>query len=172
MQVPRLRVESELQLQAYTTATAMQDLSCVCNLHYRSWQWQICNPLSEARDQTCIIKDTSWFIMAKPQWEPFVCVCVIFKLFSPAGSVDNRLSCFLPLFLAASVSPFLASGITSPSALSSDLSLSTLLQLALVAFLPRPSSSPLTCTSVSPWAVPSHSLSDSGYWPCSRSLIR
>ena len=32
MEVPRLGGESELQLPAYTTATAMWDLSCICNL--------------------------------------------------------------------------------------------------------------------------------------------
>ena len=32
MEVPRLGVELELQLPAYTTATATQDLSCICNL--------------------------------------------------------------------------------------------------------------------------------------------
>ena len=34
MKFPRLGVESELQLLAYATATAMQDPSCVCNLHH------------------------------------------------------------------------------------------------------------------------------------------
>ena len=43
MKVPRLGVESELELLAYATATAMQDLSRVCDLHHSSWQWQICN---------------------------------------------------------------------------------------------------------------------------------
>ena len=33
MEVPGLGVESELQLPAYTTATATQDLSRVCDLH-------------------------------------------------------------------------------------------------------------------------------------------
>ena len=33
MEVPRLRVELELQLPAYATATANQDLSLVCNRH-------------------------------------------------------------------------------------------------------------------------------------------
>ena len=32
MKVPRLRAESELQLLAYATATATQDLSSVCDL--------------------------------------------------------------------------------------------------------------------------------------------
>ena len=53
MEVPRLGVQSELQLLAFTTATAMQDLSHVCDLHHRSQQHKILNPLSEARDQTC-----------------------------------------------------------------------------------------------------------------------
>ena len=58
MEVPRLGVQSEWQLQAYTTA--MWDLSCICNLHCSLWQRWILNPLSEARDQTCILMDTSW----------------------------------------------------------------------------------------------------------------
>ena len=32
MEVPRLGVDLELQLLAYTTATAMPDPSCICNL--------------------------------------------------------------------------------------------------------------------------------------------
>ena len=51
--VPRLGVESELQLPAYATATAMQDPSHICNLHHSSQrQRQISNPLSQARDRT------------------------------------------------------------------------------------------------------------------------
>ena len=49
-EVPRLGVHSELQLPPYTTATAMQDLSCVCDLHNSSRQHQMLNPLREARD--------------------------------------------------------------------------------------------------------------------------
>ena len=37
-EVPRLAVELELQLLAYTTATAMWDLSHVCDLHHSSHQ--------------------------------------------------------------------------------------------------------------------------------------
>ena len=59
MQVPRLGFESELELPAFTTATAMQDLSCVCDLHHSSQQSQILNPLNEARDRTCVLMDTS-----------------------------------------------------------------------------------------------------------------
>ena len=33
MEVPRLGVQSELQLPAYTTATATWDLSHICDLH-------------------------------------------------------------------------------------------------------------------------------------------
>ena len=35
MEVPRLGDESELQLLAYTTATATPDLSHMCNLHWQ-----------------------------------------------------------------------------------------------------------------------------------------
>ena len=38
MEVTSLEVELELQLLAYTTATATWDLSLVCNLHHHSWQ--------------------------------------------------------------------------------------------------------------------------------------
>jgi len=59
MEVSRLGIKSELQLPAYTTATAMWDLSCVCNLHHSSRKCWILNPLSEARDRICILIDTS-----------------------------------------------------------------------------------------------------------------
>ena len=59
MEVPRLGVESALQLPAYATATALQDPNCICDLHHSSQQRWIPNPLSEARDQTCILIDTS-----------------------------------------------------------------------------------------------------------------
>ena len=36
MEVPQVGVELELQLPAYGTVTAMQDLSRVCNLHHSS----------------------------------------------------------------------------------------------------------------------------------------
>ena len=50
MEVPRLGVELELLLPAYTTATATWDLSHICNLHHSSQQHRILNPLSRARD--------------------------------------------------------------------------------------------------------------------------
>ena len=59
MEVPRLGVNSELQLPAYTTTTAMQDPSHICDLHQSSQQHRILKPLSEARDRTCILRDTS-----------------------------------------------------------------------------------------------------------------
>ena len=67
MEVPRLRVKSELQLPDCTTA--MADLRHVCDLHYSSWQLQILNPLSEARDLTHILMDTSWVHYHWPQQE-------------------------------------------------------------------------------------------------------
>ena len=60
MEVPRIGVQLELQLQACTTATATPDLSRICNLHHSSQQCWILNPPSEARDRTCVLKDTSW----------------------------------------------------------------------------------------------------------------
>ena len=69
MEVPRLRVELELQMPAYTTATATQDPSCIYDLHHCSEQYQIVNPLSKARDQTNILMHTVRFVSAEPQGE-------------------------------------------------------------------------------------------------------
>ena len=59
MEVPRLGVQLELQLQVYTTAGAMQDLSCICDLHHSSRLCWILNPLSEARGLARILMGTS-----------------------------------------------------------------------------------------------------------------
>ena len=59
MEFRRLGVESELQLLAYATVTAMPDLSTVCDIHHSSRQHWILNPLRWARDQICILMDTS-----------------------------------------------------------------------------------------------------------------
>ena len=48
--------------EAYATAIATQDLSCICNLCHILWQCRILNPLSKARDQTRIFMDTSWVL--------------------------------------------------------------------------------------------------------------
>ena len=52
MEVLRLGVQSEIQLLAYTSATAMPDPSHGCDLHHSLPQCQILNLLSEARDRT------------------------------------------------------------------------------------------------------------------------
>jgi len=65
MEIPGLRVESEMHLQAYATATAtatataMGDPSHVYDLHHSLLQCRIPNPLSWARDRTHILTDTS-----------------------------------------------------------------------------------------------------------------
>ena len=62
MEVPRLGIELELQLPASTTATATAtgDPDCVCDLPRSSGQRRVLNPLSEARDRACVLKDASW----------------------------------------------------------------------------------------------------------------
>jgi len=55
-EVPRLEVK--LELPVYTTATAMQDLSHICNLHHSSQQHQILDALSKARDWTRVLTNT------------------------------------------------------------------------------------------------------------------
>ena len=62
-------------------ATAMWDPSRICNLHHSSWQRQILNPLSEARDRTrnlmvpswihfhCAMMGTPRFVFVFPFWK-------------------------------------------------------------------------------------------------------
>ena len=59
MEVPRLGVKLELQLPAYTTATATLGWSRISKLHPSSLQDRILNPLSEARNRTHIPMDIS-----------------------------------------------------------------------------------------------------------------
>ena len=47
----------------------MPALSCVFGLHHSSQQHWIFNPLSEARDQTCILMDASQTHFTEPQGE-------------------------------------------------------------------------------------------------------
>ena len=71
MDTPRLGVKSELQLLACTTTTAMTDLSHICDLHLKSWQCRILNPLSKARDLARILMDITqihycWAVTGTP----------------------------------------------------------------------------------------------------------
>ena len=59
MEVPRLGIEYEPQLPAYTTATAMLDPSHIHDLYRSLKQCWIFNPQIKARDQTPILIDTS-----------------------------------------------------------------------------------------------------------------
>ena len=61
MEIPKLGIESELQLPAYATATAiaMQDPCHIYDLHHSSQQLWIPDQVSKARDRTCILIDTS-----------------------------------------------------------------------------------------------------------------
>ena len=68
MKVPRLGVESELQLPGYTTATSSWDLSCVCDLYHSSQQCRTLNPLSRAWNRICVLMNIVRFVTAEPQW--------------------------------------------------------------------------------------------------------
>ena len=59
MEVPRPGDELEQQLLACTTATATEDPSHIWDLHHSSRQCQIPDQLSEAKDRTCVLMDTS-----------------------------------------------------------------------------------------------------------------
>ena len=59
IEVPRLGVESELQLQASATAMATLDPSCICDLDPSSQQRQILNALSEGSDRRRVLTETT-----------------------------------------------------------------------------------------------------------------
>ena len=67
MEVTKRGLELELQLSAYATATAMQDVSHVCDLHHSSQQHQIFNSMSGARDWIHVLEILVGFITAEPQ---------------------------------------------------------------------------------------------------------
>ena len=71
MEVSRLGFKWELELPAYTkaTAVAMPNLSHTCNLHHSLWQHWILNPLSKARDGTCILMVLVGLVTHWATWE-------------------------------------------------------------------------------------------------------
>ena len=92
--VPRLGVEADLQLPGYTTATATQDPSRVCDLHHSSRQHWMLNPLSKARDQTHNLTDTSWVLNplshSGNSGDKFFFILILFtKLGSQLGQICN-----------------------------------------------------------------------------------
>ena len=83
IEVPRLRVESELQLPAYTTATP--DPSHVFNLCHSSQHHWLLNPQSEAKDQTHNLIVPSWVrfccaIMGTPIPQGLIDMHIFFKI--------------------------------------------------------------------------------------------
>ena len=75
MEVPRLGVESELQLPAYATATATQIQATSVTSQLMAMP-DPPDPLSEARDQTRILMDTRWIRFCctttrTPDYTPF-----------------------------------------------------------------------------------------------------
>ena len=57
--VPRLGVESEVYLPKHKTKGGRPGASHICEPHHSSWPRQTLNPLSEGRDETCVLLDTS-----------------------------------------------------------------------------------------------------------------
>ena len=91
MEVPRLGVQSEVQLPAYATATATPDLSHVCDLHHSSQQCQILNPLSKARDRTP-------YLMVPSQIQ-FQCTMMGTLILCTVEFVDHLYVPYLKLFI-------------------------------------------------------------------------
>ena len=64
IKVPTLGVQSVLHLPEYSRATAMLDLSLICNLHQSSWQHKILNLQRKARNQTHVLMDMVCYFSA------------------------------------------------------------------------------------------------------------
>ena len=82
------------------STTAMPDSSHVCDLHYSSWQCRILNPLSEARDRTCVYVGTSQLCfccatMGAPLFSVFCSGAVISTSRSSRSLVCSSASCSL-----------------------------------------------------------------------------
>ena len=99
MEVPRLGGKSELQLLAYSTATATQGPNHVCNRHHSSQQRWILNPLSKARDQTRNFMVTSWIHF---RWATTGTPVLIFLIL-----LSVRLGCLFKFFLVSRGRPVL-----------------------------------------------------------------
>ena len=105
-------VKLVLQLPVYTTATAAQDPSRVCDLHHSSHQCWIFDPLSKARDWTLIFMGTSqahyhWATTAGTSCFPtFLCWIVLIYITYCSSSetnlflVHNSFSCPFNLHVA------------------------------------------------------------------------
>ena len=84
MVLPRLGIQSELNLLAYATATATLNLSHICDLHCSLWKSLILNPLTKARDLTHILTDSasgSW--LSEPQQELLSSSLLLLLFFFP-----------------------------------------------------------------------------------------
>ena len=96
MEVPRLGVESKLQLPAYTTATETPGPSCICDFHCSLLQCQILDPVNEVSDQICILKPagslTCW-TTARTTWNTFLTSVFLFSLASWTLLHEGHLVC-------------------------------------------------------------------------------
>jgi len=84
------RVKSELQLPAYTATIAAHLQSLLWDLLHSLWQCQILNPLGEARDQTCILMDTSQ-VLNQVSHNGNSCFSVMKAEFSSCNYLQNSL---------------------------------------------------------------------------------
>ena len=89
-----LRPGVELQLPAYTTAIATWDPSHVCDLHHSSWQCRILNPLSKARNWTCVLMDTSWVCFC---WAMTGTLLLLFLTFKTKPNKRSQVQMHIPI---------------------------------------------------------------------------
>ena len=100
MEVPRLGVQSELELPAYERATATSDPSHVFDLHHSSWQHRILNPLSQARHWTGNVMVPGWIhfhcsMMGAPK---FLNILLFLYLYFHYNKGDNCLDRVLVVY--------------------------------------------------------------------------
>ena len=90
VEVSRLGVQSELQLPAYTPATATRDPSGVCHLHHSSWQRWILNWARPGIEPATLCFLVRFVSVVSRQELPFVLIkCSLL--------VANRIQCWITM---------------------------------------------------------------------------
>ena len=95
-EVPRLGIELELQLPAYTTATATRDPSHICDLHHSSQQLWILNPLSGARARIRVHMDNSLGLLLLSHDRNFLSSSLVWNSVYGAGLPLEEKTCSGP----------------------------------------------------------------------------
>ena len=120
VEVPRLGVQLELSLPATAMATAMPDPSCICDLHHSSQHCCVPDPVSESRDRTHILMDTSRIHFCCTMGSALFLLILVPYYSKPLSHLPPSLHCPTAFLISNNSSSFLSIGQkpSTPSCLS------------------------------------------------------